>query len=70
MATHAMQKEKLMNFQAKIRPLFWALALLALATVSAVSDWDGASFWMTFCAFIAMGVSDAKRCTRRANDGC
>ena len=59
-----------MNFQAKFRPFFWALALLALATVSMVSEWDGASFWMVFCAFIAMGVTDTNRCARRAKGGC
>ncbi|MEN3972408.1 hypothetical protein WJS89_06980 [Sphingomicrobium sp. XHP0235] len=56
--------------RSKIRPLFWAFALIALATISMLSEWDGASFWIVFCALIAMGVADPKGCARRANGGC
>ena len=59
-----------MNLQARLRPLFWALALFALAIVSMVSDSEGPSFWIAFFAIIAVAVSDTKRCTRCAKGAC
>ena len=47
-------------FSKSLRPLFWGVAMIALALVSVYGGMEGPAFWLPAFAFLTLAVSDLK----------